>query len=84
MRISRTSEYHALQKYLTDRYANSVVLTFSEIEDIIGFELESLARLEAEWWMDPASLQSDCWMAAKRTALPNLAAKTVTFTRAFD
>jgi hypothetical protein len=82
MGLAKTSEYQALQKYLTDRYANMVVLTFAEIEDILGFELPSLARLKQEWWVDPTSLQSDSWIAAQRTAVPNMVARTVTFTRA--
>jgi hypothetical protein len=83
MGLITTNVYQALQKYLTDRYANMVVLTFAEIEDILGFDLPSLARRQEEWWTDPASLQSDCWNSAQRTAVPNFAAQTVRFTRAF-
>ena len=42
-----------LHKYLADRYADTVVLTFAEIEDLIGFALPARARLSAEWWSAP-------------------------------
>jgi hypothetical protein len=78
--------YGPLQKYLTDRYAERVVLTFSEIEDLIGFTLPVDARLEREWWAEPIadsprSDQSRSWTQAHRTATPNLRARTVLFER---
>jgi hypothetical protein len=78
--------YAPLQKYLTDRYAERVVLTFSEIEDLIGFTLPAAARLEPEWWADPIgdgarSDQSRSWIQAHRTAVPNLRARSVLFER---
>lgn len=76
-----------LQKYLDDRYADTVVLTFSEIEDLSGFALPDLARLSNDWWTvpDPSITRSsfaDSWIQANRTARPNLAARTVAFLRA--
>ena len=52
-----TSEYRSLHKYLYDRFADSVVLTFAEIEDLLGFTLPDAARLEQGWWAnaDPDS-----------------------------
>jgi hypothetical protein len=41
--------YLALHKYLDERYANTVVLTFGEIEDLLGFTLPDLARLQQDW-----------------------------------
>jgi hypothetical protein len=80
------AEYRALHKYLDDRYANTVVLTFGEIEDLLGFTLPNPARLEHEWWANPAadsspSAQSRSWTQASRTAKPNLQAQTVAFER---
>ena len=43
-------EYELLYKYLRDRYANRVVLTFAEIEDLLGFSLPDLARIQFAWW----------------------------------
>lgn len=78
--------YAPLQKYLTDRYAGRVVLTFSEIEDIIGFTLPAVARSAPEWWAEPTdggprSDQSRSWTQAHRTAVPNFRARTVLFER---
>jgi hypothetical protein len=75
-----------LHKYLDDRYADAVVLTFAEIEDLAGFALPDLARLSNDWWTapDPETTRSrfaDSWIQANRTARPNLAARTVAFLR---
>ena len=81
------AEYRSLHKYLDDRYANTVVLTFAEIEDLLGFTLPDLARLHQEWWANAdadstPSAQSRSWTRASRTAKPNLLARTVVFERA--
>jgi hypothetical protein len=82
-----SGKYLALYKYLVNRYANTVVLTFAEIEDLLGFTLPDLARLHQEWWTnaDPNADRpsySDSWILASRTARPNLLAQTVVFERA--
>jgi hypothetical protein len=72
---------------LRDRYANRVVLTFGEIEDLLGFALPDPARSQTEWWgsspdpMAPRSSQSASWMLASRTATVNLVAQSVVFDR---
>jgi len=40
------AEYLSLHKYLENRYADTVVLTFSQIEDLLGFVLPESARRE--------------------------------------
>jgi hypothetical protein len=45
-----SGKYLLLCKDLENRYANTVVLTFAEIEDLPGFRLPDLARLHQEWW----------------------------------
>lgn len=80
-------KYVLLYKYLENRYANTVVLTFAEIEDLLGFALPDLARLSRAWWTDTDSdagepHYSDSWILASRTAAPNLMARTVVFERA--
>ena len=79
------AEYLPLHKYLDARYAIAVVLTFAEIEDLIGFALPDLARRQREWWgqaeADPPSIQSRSWVQANRTATPNMLAQTVLFER---
>lgn len=74
-----------LQKYLAGRYADAVVLTFAQIEDLLGFALPDAARLSRDWWTAPDPNAdgriSDSWKLANRTALPNLGALTVIFER---
>jgi hypothetical protein len=82
-----SGKYVLLYKYLENRYANTVVLTFKEIEDLLGFTLPDQARLHQEWWTEAAagvagSNYSDSWILASRTAMPNLLARTVVFERA--
>src|SRR6266480_5489507 len=77
--------YLLLYKYLENRYADTVVLTFAEIEDLLGFALPDQARLHREWWtatdVNAGSNYSDSWILASRTAVPNLVAQTVVFER---
>ena len=47
-----TGKYLLLYKYLENRYANTVVLTFAQIEDLLGFPLPDQARCQREWWTD--------------------------------
>ncbi|MQA29855.1 MAG: hypothetical protein GEU82_08455 [Luteitalea sp.] len=81
-----SGKYALLHQYLQKRYADTVVLTFGEIEDLLGFPLPAQSRLHREWWMatDTAADQdhSDSWMLAGRTATPDLLARTVVFERA--
>jgi hypothetical protein len=80
-----SGEYLLLYTYLENRYADALVLTFAQIEDVLGFALPAEARLRREWWTDPAiggeSRYADAWILASRTAVPNLPARTVAFTR---
>ena len=82
-----SGNYLSLYNYLVKRYANTVVLTFAEIEDLLGFALPDLARLRQEWWTNAVpstagSSYADSWILASRTARPNLLAQTVVFERA--
>jgi hypothetical protein len=86
-RSAMSGKYLSLYTYLQNRYANTVVLTFAEIEDLLGFTLPDLARLNEEWWTNPEPdiarpSYSDSWLLARRTARPNLLALTVVFERA--
>jgi hypothetical protein len=86
VRGADSGEYRLLHKYLRDRFANRVVLTFAEIEDLLGFALPDAARHQTIWWGGgaadvPRSVQSDAWTLARRTAVVNLAAQSVVFDR---
>jgi hypothetical protein len=78
-------EYHLLHEYLRDRFANRLVLTFAEIEDLVGFPLPEAARLQQDWWDGGPSAarspQVDSWTLASRTATVNLSAQCVVFER---
>jgi len=85
-RRALSGKYESLYTYLEGRYADTVVLTFSEIEDLLGFTLPDLARQGREWWTDAEKTaggdhHADAWILASRTAAPNLLAATVVFER---
>jgi len=73
-----------LYTYLDRRYAGTVVLTFEQIEALLGFAPPSPAFADAEWWTG-ASGANDChtaaWTAARRSAAPQLSARIVAFER---
>ena len=79
-------EYLALHVYLRDRFADSVILTFSQIEDLLGFALPAAARAEPEWWREPhdgvaRTTQAEAWHLASRSAVVNMAASCILFER---
>jgi len=85
-RDGETGEYGLLYKHLRDRFSDRLVLTFGQIEDLLGFSLPLAARVELEWWgttraVADRSKQSDAWTLARRTASVNLRAQYVTFER---
>lgn len=76
--------YLSLHKYLANRYSNVVVLTFAQMEDLLGTRLPAPARKDPAWWNSDDQHNfghSNSWRLAKRTAVPNLAAQTVLFER---
>ena len=80
------SQYRSLHKYLDGRYADTVVLRFTEIEDLLGCALPEGAREQQDWWADgnvngEPTAQSRSWTQASRTAKANLVAQTVVFER---
>ena len=85
-RDADAGEYRLLYKYLRDRFADRLVLTFGQIEDLLGFALPGPARIEPDWWGTPEAVaerskQSDAWTLAHRSARVNLSAQCVTFER---
>jgi hypothetical protein len=81
-----TGPYLPLYTYLENRYADTVVLTFAEIGDLLGFALPDGAHRSQEWWTRPEPAATgpryeDAWMLAHRTARPNLPARHVAFER---
>jgi hypothetical protein len=80
--MTTSGKYRLLHKYLDERYANMVVLTFGQIEDLLGFALPAPARSDPNWWEQPTDAGcADAWRLAHRTAKPNLLAQHVVFER---
>jgi hypothetical protein len=76
--------YLPLYTYLEHRYASIVVLTFEQMEALLGFALPEAARLEPAWWTNIATRgapDGNPWTVARRTATPNLPARNVRFER---
>ena len=81
-----SGEFFELYTYLKNRYAETVVLTFEQMEALLGRALPPPARIDRAWWIaagtDPAAARHrDAWMLAHRTAAPNFAAGIVVFER---
>jgi hypothetical protein len=77
-------EYATLHNYLTNRYADIVVLRFDQIEGLLGFRLPDAARTQEAWWTGTCTEGDerscpDAWTLAGMTARPNLLAQTVVF-----
>ena len=64
--------YLPLYTYLEHRYASIVVLTFEQMEALLGFALPEAAVHGAA---------GNAWTVANRTATPNLPARNVRFER---
>ena len=78
--------YRVLFEYLEKRYADRVVLTFAQIEDLLGDALPADAYSDDAWWTKAAvdighPMCSDSWLLAHRSARPNLPARVVVFAR---
>src|SRR5258705_9693618 len=49
------AQYLALYTYLERRYASNVVLTFEQMEALLGFALPAVASTEPDLWTNPTS-----------------------------
>ena len=84
--LAAALDYRRRYTFLHGTYAARLVVTFAQIEDLLGFPLPAPARVEPAWWglatadTEP-SLQSQSWTGASRTATVNLSARTVLFER---
>jgi len=81
-----SGKYRGLYEYLERRYANTVALSFVQMEDLIGFALPPEARTDPTWWTGTdttaaAPSHSNAWSLTQRTATPNLLARNVVFQR---
>lgn len=79
-------EYRLLYEYLRNRFADRLVLTFAQIEDLLGSSLPGPAWVQGEWWggidsVGQRTTQSNAWTLAGRSASVNMSAQCVTFER---
>jgi hypothetical protein len=81
--LGMSRAYLSLHTYLANRYSSVVVLTFAQMEDLLGSPLPAAARHDSAWWSDDHRNfgHTNSWRLAKRTAVANLVAQTVTFER---
>jgi hypothetical protein len=80
-----SGKYGVLYTYLENRHADVTVLTFGQLENLLGFGLPQLARTVEAWWTLGANVEgaphADAWTLAGRKAIPNLRSSTVSFER---
>jgi hypothetical protein len=75
------SRYRPLFEYLRDRHADSVALTFADVERLVGHPLPSSARLESDWWSADDAAGGHASAAADRRATVNLVSQVVIYDR---
>ncbi len=80
------AKYDPLAKFLGDsaRTEGTVILSFAQIEDVLGRSLPVSARSHRSWWgNDSFHVQAAAWRAAGwRVFKVDLARQAVTFIRA--
>ena len=78
----KSSKYEPLNSYLNSIKMKSILMTFTEIEIVLGFNLPASASKYPAWW-DGASqhTQAYAWTTAGFKAKPNLQEKKVEFVR---
>ncbi|WP_342598104.1 hypothetical protein MHB48_10830 [Psychrobacillus sp. FSL H8-0483] len=79
---TRGSKYEPLHKYLKSKDSRRFVMTFLEVEEVLGFNLPVSASKYMAWW-DSASqhTQAYSWTKAGFQAKPNLSEKKVEFVK---
>lgn len=79
------AKYSSLAKFLADsaRTEGTVILSFAQIEDLVGSTLPASARKFRSWWgNDNYHVQSVAWRAAGwRVFKSDMARHVVTFIR---
>lgn len=78
--VNRESKYNPLHQFLKLNNSIRIMITFSEVEAILGFTLPKSAYKYAAWW-DGASqhTQAYSWTEAGYKANPRLNEKQVEF-----
>ncbi|WP_066066183.1 DUF7662 domain-containing protein [Neobacillus soli] len=79
---TRGSKYEPLYQFLKSKDSNRLVMTYKEVEDVLGFTLPPSASKYLAWW-DSASqhTQAYSWTKAGFKANPNLKDKKIEFVK---
>lgn len=62
-----TTKYDPLEEKLSASALDEICMSFSEMEEILGFELPPSARRYPAWWSNGGHSQSESWMKAGYT-----------------
>lgn len=80
----RGSKYDPLNQFLQFNNSNRIIMTFSEIEEVLGFSLPMSAQKYMSWWDDSSQhSQAHAWTEAGYKANPKMNEKKVDFIK-FD
>jgi hypothetical protein len=82
--MNRNRKYEALRVALAAETADELVMSFGEIEALLGFALPSSARAYREWWANTGGthVQATAWLRAGwRTTRVDLDLERVVFVR---
>lgn len=75
------SKYYPLQKYLQDSTKTKEVLKYSEIENILGFELPRSAYEYGAWWANGSHSHAKAWLNAGWMVIDIALGKLVIFVK---
>lgn len=76
------SKYNPLKKFLQSSNENVIQLSFSQIEDILGFTLPDSARIHDAWWRAKDHTQAKAWLdSGYKVKLLRRKQEVVSFTR---
>jgi DNA-binding transcriptional regulator YiaG len=64
--VNEGSKYHLLYAHLRQSGNDEIMLTFGEIEKLLGIRLPASARTQRAWWSNRSegAVQAQAWMAA--------------------
>lgn len=80
-----SSKYRGLTEYLLSSNETKVTLSYSQIEEILGFNLPNTARKfkQAYWANTKTHSYASSWMNVDYKARPDINSETVTFIKNF-
>jgi hypothetical protein len=84
-------KYDPLTAYLSAQTGDRIVLTYTEVEEVIDSDLPASATSTSKstartwWYADPGHCQADAWLnAGWRVCAVNVEQRTVTFARLYE